>query len=164
MRQGDRGNNFYLVKDGQCEVVVEKKDSTATVVRRLAAGSSCGEMAILNDAPRSATVSAVSETVTVLIVNRRTFVEMIGNACAAKRKKYVPFLNSVDVLANCSDYERLTIADILTPRSFEDGETVLRRDVANDRFWMVTDGEVVSDHPEVTYGRGDYFGEVELFK
>ena len=52
---------------------------------------------------------------------------------------------------------------MLIPRTFADGETVLRRDVANDRFWIVTEGEIVSDHPEAVYRTGDYFGEVELF-
>lgn len=43
--------------------------------------------------------------------------------------------------ANCSGYDRQLIADTLIPRTFADGEVVLRRDAANDRFWMIVEGE-----------------------
>jgi len=165
MRQGDKGNNFYLIKEGQCEVVVEARDGKATCVRRLSAGAGCGELAILDDRPRSATITATSSTLTLLIVNKRTFMEMIGNACRAKRSKYEPFLGEISVLAGCSGYDRNLIADVLEARTYKNGDILLSEDAHNDKFWMVVEGEVedAADAKQVLR-RGDHFGEMELFK
>jgi MFS family permease len=55
IREGDRGDQFYLVESGALEVL-----HGATVVNRLGAGDHFGEIALLRDTARSATVRAVT--------------------------------------------------------------------------------------------------------
>ena len=55
IREGDRGDQFYLVEAGELEVV-----HGATGVRRLKAGDHFGEIALLKGTTRSATVRAVT--------------------------------------------------------------------------------------------------------
>jgi CRP-like cAMP-binding protein len=58
VREGDVGNlGFYLITDGQVEV---RKGSKA--LTKLGAGGFFGEMALLDEAPRSADVVALSQT------------------------------------------------------------------------------------------------------
>jgi len=63
-REGDDGNAWYVVFDG--EAMVEKRDpfSPNRTVATLRAHACFGEMAILDDAPRSASVVAATDVTT----------------------------------------------------------------------------------------------------
>ncbi|MFZ3216501.1 MAG: cyclic nucleotide-binding domain-containing protein [Candidatus Acidiferrales bacterium] len=74
-RQGDVGNCAYFVHDGEVEVVreengVEKKIAT------LSKGQYFGEMALISDASRNATVRAVTP-VRVAILGKQNFLTML---------------------------------------------------------------------------------------
>ncbi len=55
--QGDRGDRFYLIHSGQADVIVETNGKKETVAR-LGKGQYFGEMALMNDKPRNATIIA----------------------------------------------------------------------------------------------------------
>jgi putative ABC transport system ATP-binding protein len=60
VRQGEAGDKFYIIKDGKAEVFVADSTSTRRV-RVLARGDYFGEVALMADQPRSATVQAIDE-------------------------------------------------------------------------------------------------------
>jgi NADH dehydrogenase len=74
-REGDRGDWLYVVTEGEVEVVKSVPGRGATPLRRLGAGECFGEIALVSDSPRSATVRAVSAT-NVLAVDREAFQAM----------------------------------------------------------------------------------------
>ncbi len=59
MRQGDRGDCAYIIEDGQVEILVEQPGGQIQVVGTRGPGTIIGEMAIVDDAPRTATVKAL---------------------------------------------------------------------------------------------------------
>jgi len=57
IRQGDAGDKFYVVAQGKTQVIVESPGGTRTVAS-IAEGGFFGEVALLRDQPRNATVQA----------------------------------------------------------------------------------------------------------
>ena len=60
-RQGEIGDCVYFIRSGEVEVVRET-DEGETPLAKLSAGQHFGEMALLSDDPRNATVRAVAPT------------------------------------------------------------------------------------------------------
>ena len=65
-RKGDAGRHMYVVKAGALQVIDGNQ-----VFETVSPGGIVGEMALISDEPRSATVRAVTETVVVPIDERR---------------------------------------------------------------------------------------------
>ncbi|MBF8261946.1 MAG: putative cyclic nucleotide-binding transcriptional regulator, partial [candidate division NC10 bacterium] len=59
-RAGDHGRHVYVIKSGTVEVLAERPDGSQEVIRRLGSGDHFGEMALLQKAPRSATIRTVT--------------------------------------------------------------------------------------------------------
>jgi MFS family permease len=83
-RQGDRGDLYYLVGAGEVEVAVD-----GTPVSTLTAGDGFGEIALLRDVPRTATVTAKTE-VTLYALERDEFITAVtGHAASAQAAESV---------------------------------------------------------------------------
>lgn len=75
-RQGDPGNTAYIILDGRADVVVDTPGGELSVAK-LGKNDFVGEIAILIDVPRTATVRAESELVT-LAVTKELFFRLVG--------------------------------------------------------------------------------------
>jgi CRP/FNR family transcriptional regulator, cyclic AMP receptor protein len=61
-RQGDPGVGLYIVREGNCEVFLENSDLTCKKIAVMDVGDFFGEISLLNECPRSATVISTTET------------------------------------------------------------------------------------------------------
>lgn len=71
VRQGEPGDRFYLIKDGTLDVDVDGR-----LVQSLEPGESFGEIALLRDVPRTATVKARTDVV-LYALDRRHFLAAV---------------------------------------------------------------------------------------
>ena len=76
--QGEIGSHFYLIKSGEVEVLAAK-DKDEVKICDLGALDFFGEIALLNDIPRTATVRASTAT-ELLVLNKDNFARLISNS------------------------------------------------------------------------------------
>ena len=72
LSQGAPGEALFLIKSGQVKVTVVAEDGREVILSVLGAGSFFGEMALVDDEPRSAHVIAMEDT-TLLQLRREDF-------------------------------------------------------------------------------------------
>ena len=75
--QGDTGDAMYIIMGGEADVVINTPNGEHAVAR-LGKNSFVGEIAILCDVPRTATVTATQET-TVLRIEKDLFFRLIAD-------------------------------------------------------------------------------------
>jgi CRP-like cAMP-binding protein len=74
--QGDASDAAYVILNGKVDVTLESGKGTIKVAE-LGTNALVGEMGILSDTPRSATVVAVGST-TALRIDKRVFLELLS--------------------------------------------------------------------------------------
>jgi CRP-like cAMP-binding protein len=77
-REGDTGRDVYVLKSGNVEVLMRRPDGTQEKIKTLGPGDHFGEMALLGNAPRNATIRAV-DGVTVYRMGRNSFAALYTN-------------------------------------------------------------------------------------
>ncbi len=79
VRQGAPADKFFIIVDGSVEVVHEESQEKTRSLTVLRGGEFFGEIAILRDTPRTATVRALAPT-TLLAMDRETFRGLVAQA------------------------------------------------------------------------------------
>ena len=82
--EGEPGDVFYIVFKGAVEILKARPDGTEEKLAVRRDGEAFGEMALLNDAPRSATARA-SRATQLMTVGREDFQELLGGDSLALR-------------------------------------------------------------------------------
>jgi CRP-like cAMP-binding protein len=80
-REGEIENTFYAITSGQVEVAKQLDESTQKVINCPGPGSFVGEIALVQEGPRTATVRTIEPT-TVLEIDRGDFVDMLHTSAS----------------------------------------------------------------------------------
>lgn len=75
---GDEGRNAYFIERGGVQVSLPKDDGE-TIIAELGKGEIFGEMSMIDDVPRSATVTAVEDT-EIIVIQRSRFIQPLKSA------------------------------------------------------------------------------------
>lgn len=167
IRQGDCGDEFYVLSEGICDCYVNQNK-----VKQYIAGESFGELALMYNCVRQASIIAQSG-VSVWAMDRHTFHTVLMKTTVTKRLQYESFLQNVPILQTLDKYECSKIADVLQSRTYNTNDVIIEQGDINDRrFFILESGECKaykllnnSDKPSDVYTynkQGDYFGELSL--
>lgn len=163
IRQGADGDNFYVIDNGVFDVFIETNGKEVKVHTFKDAGS-FGELALMYNCPRNATIIAKSEG-SIWALDQATFRRIVVGAAARRRQIYESLLENVPMLAQLQAYERMNLADALETKVFEEGECIIREKDEADCMYFIEDGTVritVSDKEISRLTKGEYFGELAL--
>jgi len=164
IQQGEVGDYFYVVEDGEVSFSVDGK-----YVGSCSRGGSFGELALLYNCPRAATCIANSDC-TLWKVDQKSFRYMLANNNASQQKDIHDVLRKVPFLSELEDNTLTKITDVLTTVSFPKGERIINKGDVGEVFYILRDGTVkvhdigfgASQYVDQFLKAGDWFGERAL--
>ena len=138
LNQSSPGDTFYIVISGHVKVVLLHEDGREIVLSLLKEGNFFGELSLLDNDPRSATVIAVEDT-TLFMFTKRQFYQLIETYPSILKK----ILKEICVRLRHADekIESLAFLDVY-------GRTLLAlHRLANDRGIITKHGIEISNAP-----------------
>lgn len=181
IQQGDSGEYFYIVESGQLEVYMESCGVHVKIGRVLAQGDYFGELALMYNTPRAATVIS-SELTTLWRIDRQTYRTIVLRHNKETSDEFHGLISNVCLLNKrlgdvLSAGELGKVVSTLEIEEFEHDSVIIRQHQTGDYFYIISEGQVdvwqdgvdpVTNqkhalHSKVaTLHRGDYFGEKAL--
>ncbi|XP_065161153.1 cGMP-dependent protein kinase, isozyme 1-like [Atheta coriaria] len=167
IREGDNGAHLFVSAEGEYEVI---KDGN--VLGRMGTGKAFGELAILYNCTRTASIRVVSDS-NVWVLDRKVFQQIMVRTGLQRLEDNINFLRSVPLLQNLNNDVLAKIADVLEVEFYPSGAYIIRQGATGDTFFIMSSGRVkitqrkpgtLEDEQIRTLQRGDYFGEQALLK
>ncbi|XP_071242355.1 cAMP-dependent protein kinase type II-beta regulatory subunit-like [Salvelinus alpinus] len=175
--QDDDGDNFYVIERGTFDILM-KADRVERVVGSYDNQGSFGELALMYNTPRAATIIATSAGA-LWCMDRLMFRRIIVKNNHKKRKMYEAFIESLPLLTSLQVSERMCVVDVLSSKTYTDGEQIIAQGATANCFYIVESGQVritmntsklkkeegegVEEEVEIAMcTRGQYFGELAL--
>ena len=173
IKEGDQGDVVYLVDTGEldCEKTFKKGDKP-TFLKTYYPGESFGELALLYNAPRAATIKAKTDCI-LWALDRGTFNNIVKEAAVKKREKYENSLKNVPILSTIDNYELGQICDAVNSAKAKKGDYIIKQGEKGDKFYILDEGEAYAakvfnpgeeEQNVKDYKKGDYFGELALLR
>ncbi len=168
--QGDLGDNLYVLEKGKMDVLIRTPDGKGMrkVDTMKKAGKCFGELALLYDTPRNATIVASSKS-TLWVLDRITFRRIMRNVTELRLKQYEDFLAGVELLAPLSKQERSKVAEALDTIAYKEGDTIVSQGERGEAMYFICQGTVSvtrnvegKEYEVSRLHTGDYFGERSL--
>lgn len=179
IREGDPAEAMYIVVRGEVRVsrAVESGDPSRFLAR-LVEGQLFGEIGILHDGPRTATVRAGPNGVEVLRLDRATAKELLAASdlvfeeIARLLRKRVASGHLLEALPQLRAGGAARWLPEFQERVHRQGDVLIREGDPATEFFVLTEGEVSVEHPRADGGAaevarlsaGEYFGEMGLLR
>jgi CRP-like cAMP-binding protein len=160
MHQGDLGESMFIVEAGECGVWIEDEFGLREVAV-LTRGQFFGEQALVNNAPRTASVLAKGDSCVCLELTRGRFERSITEHIER-------LLSQVPLLTSLEPSKRSWLAKGMNLRTYLPGDTIIREGDSGESFYIIEQGECVVTSlgvGELTrLRRGEFFGELALLR
>ncbi|XP_076311807.1 cAMP-dependent protein kinase type II regulatory subunit-like isoform X2 [Tachypleus tridentatus] len=169
IKQGDDGDYFYVIQNGVYSIYVTTEEEDRKMIGTYENSGSFGELALMYNMPRAATIEAITPG-SLWAMSRQVFRKIVLKSAFKKRKEYETLLEKVPMLESLEPYERMNLCDALMPKTYQDGELIIRQGDVADGMYFVEEGMVrivmQSDSDEekelLRLTKGQYLGELAL--
>jgi len=165
IKEGDIGSIVYVMEEGKVEVSREGKFLSVMSVGKL-----FGELAILYNCQRTATIKAATDC-KLWAIERQCFQTIMMRSAMVRQSEYTTFLKSVPTFVNLPEETLIKIADVMEETSYQNGDYIIRQGAMGDTFFIISKGRVKVTRKEGgsseekfirNLHKGDFFGEKAL--
>jgi len=164
IKQGDHGDFFYVIESGHFDVLVTDENGFTITAAERGPGASFGELALMYDAARAATVKATEDGV-VWVLDRQNFRRILLFSNAKEMQLREKMLRNTTILKYLLPNEISVLASALQAKHFSKGTEIFLQGDKGDSFMIVESGtvSVIKDDKEVNkLSEGKFFGEIAL--
>jgi cGMP-dependent protein kinase 1 len=154
--QNSKGSAFFVISNGRVEVVVN-----GNRVNVMKEGDSFGELALIHDTPRSASVRTIMNTA-FWVLDRRTFQSTLQELNAKSYAENKSFIESVHLFRILSEGQKEALVSCLTSLKYVAGQKIVNEGDTGDLLYIIKEGSVLCTQRSREIRRmvkGDYFGE-----
>lgn len=137
--EGDDGDYFYIIESGKYDIL-KIIDGDNKHVGQYDNKGSFGELALMYNAPRAATIIANTDG-QLWAMDRQTFRKIVVKATAKKRRKYQDLLKNVEILSVLKDDEITKVADAIETKDYKSGDLIISQGDKPDYFYIVVEGQ-----------------------
>jgi CRP-like cAMP-binding protein len=174
VRQGDRGDEFFVISEGRATVMVRSQGDDH-VVGNYAAGDFFGERALLGGGVRAATIVA-DTPLKLLVFDKGVFWRELAGPLQWRARIEQAIeerqrLHAVPLFRGLGERQLDILAVKMSVRPFAVGDVLIRQGDAGDAFYVVREGSVSVLQQEgrvrrklATLSSGGYFGEIALLR
>lgn len=139
---GDVGKEYFILDSGVLECKVYSEESKEVIVTKtITEGNTFGELALLYQAPRSATISALTEC-TTWVLDQMTFKTIIMASAIKERNIRLQFVDNIKIFEKMSRYEKIKLLDGLEVQYFEAEDVIVKEGETGEYFYIIEDGTV----------------------
>ena len=157
--QEQSGNNFFIVISGTLNVFVN-----GNKVNTLKARDSFGELALLHNTPRSATIITLEKTA-LWGLDRKTFRTALETVNAQNYQENRQFIDVVPLFKILTNQQKDALGGSLSTLKYRAGEKIVSEGDPGDLFYLIKEGTVSCSQRSKEIRqmfRGDFFGEQAL--
>ena len=169
IKYGDDGKEYFVLESGvlQCQVF-DEETKEITFTKTITEGNAFGELALLYQTPRSATITALTDCAT-WILDQMTFKTVIMSSAVKERNIRLNFLDNIKVFGKMSRYEKIKLLDGLQVQYFEIDNVIVKEGDVGEYFYIIEEGDVecIKEEGQEVIRElhpGDYFGELALIE
>lgn len=170
IRERDKGDLMFVIHSGRVEVLKEDEAGAAHPVAQLARGDVFGEIALLQQVPRTSSVAALEDT-ELFALKRADFDRLLLSTLGAKKIQEVvqvcAFLRRNSIFADWPPHALMKVAGQFAFQDCTAGATVLNEGRQNESFYIVYEGEFgvrKNGAQFATLHPGDFCGEISLLQ
>ena len=180
IQQGDVPDKFYIITRGKVAVLLQPPDGLDAVIDYLGPGDFFGEVGLLHQSRRMATVRAET-AVDVMAMDYQTFRTWIEGsplvaqeiqALAAQRTRDTGPLDPAPPLDIANLPEKMMETAVESAEQYEVGDSIIQQGEQPERFYVIVEGFVKVTHIDASgkehvvdyLTAGDYFGEIGLLE
>lgn len=144
IQEGEEGSELFMVQTGRlaCTKIFKGK-TEPTHLKNYEPGEAFGELALLYNAPRAATITA-SEACVLWALDRQTFTHIVKDSASKKRAEYEEFLEKVSLLASMESYERMKLADAFKTASYKTGDHIIKEAESGNEMYFLQEGSAIA--------------------
>nr|XP_016940545.1 cGMP-dependent protein kinase 1 isoform X2 [Drosophila suzukii] len=164
IHEHEEGSEIYVSAEGQYDVI-----RGGQLVANFGPATVFGELAILYNAPRQATIQAATDA-RVWKITRETFRAIMQISGSREREENLQFLRSAPFLQEFDQSLLLKVVDLLQRKFYETDSCIVREGEVGNEFYIIRCGTVTikkrdeqqQEQIVAKRKRGDYFGEQAL--
>ena len=161
-KQEEPASCFFIIFEGECAIEIDGKPKKQT----LKAQEGFGELALLYNAPRSASIKTIAHC-KLFAIDRKTFKKVVEDVTTKQFQENRDFLNRIPFFESMTDAQKDAIAGVLLSQHFKKGQAIISEGDAASSYYLIKEGmaECVKENNIIRELKsGESFGEQALYE